>query len=313
MPELRSELESFADAKGLKSFRGKGAISLALVVTRQAMSMGLPLDPETLVTESGGQVRGLSKDAVQGILNEHGISRVLANQGGRTSRGSLTRMRTYVSLLNSLNERGMADFHEIEAFWIERTQRFLAAKPLRIKLDSSRGLRAVIRDVVRQAVERQKEVPGVYYSGAVLQHLVGAKLECALGPERLAHNSFSTADAPSGRPGDFFVGDVAIHVTTAPGVDVVSRCLENLNEGLRPILVTIRPSLRQAEEAAENAGLGDRIDVFEVEQFVALNLYELGEFGADGRKTAVRDLIDRYNRIVEKFETDPALKIELRH
>jgi len=45
---------------------------------------------------------------------------------------------------------------------------------------------------------------------------------------------------------------------------------------------------------------------------VALNLYELGRFGADGRKTAVTDMVNRYNEIVEKFETDPSLKIELR-
>ena len=54
------------------------------------------------------------------------------------------------------------------------------------------------------------------YAGAVLQHLVGAKLDCALGHGHLQHNSFSTADAPNERAGDFFLGDVAIHVTTSP-------------------------------------------------------------------------------------------------
>jgi len=67
-----------------------------------------------------------------------------------------------------------------------------------------------------------------------------------------------------------------------------------------------------AEGLATNAGLGDRIDVFDIEQFVALNLYELGKFGADGRKTAVTEMVERYNEIVDEFETDPSLKIELR-
>ena len=58
--------------------------------------------------------------------------------------------------------------------------------------------------------------------------------------------------------------------------------------------------------------LGDRIDIFEIEQFVALNLYEIGEFEAEGRKLAVNDLVDHYNAIVEEVETDPSLKIELR-
>lgn len=58
--------------------------------------------------------------------------------------------------------------------------------------------------------------------------------------------------------------------------------------------------------------MADRIDLFEIEQFVALNLYQLAKFGADGRKSAVIDLVSRYNAIVEQVETDPSLKIELR-
>jgi hypothetical protein len=199
----------------------------------------------------------------------------------------------------------------VACFVFERVHEFFA-KPFKIKLDASRSLRAVVRDVIAQAVDRQKLVPGVYYAGAVLQHLVGAKLDCALGKGRFDHNSFSTADAPSGRAGDFFLGDVAIHVTTSPGEAVVARCLENLNDGYRPILVALQRGLAVAEGLSNNVGLGDRIDVFEIEQFVALNLYELGKFVADGRKLAVTEMVQRYNEIVEEFETDPSLKIELR-
>jgi hypothetical protein len=78
------------------------------------------------------------------------------------------------------------------------------------------------------------------------------------------------------------------------------------------MLVTLQRGLTVAEGLAGNVGLGDRIDIFEIEQFVALNLYEFGKFGAEGRKTAVMELVDRYNEIVEEFETDPSMKIELR-
>jgi hypothetical protein len=292
--------------------RELSAISLVLVVTQHGIKMGIPPDPEGLVTDGGGQVLGLGKGAVQAILKRHGISRVLASEGGRTSRGSLNNMREYAAFLNGLKERGNVDFEAIEAFWIERVHEFFAAKPFKIKLDASRSLRAVVRDVIGQAVDRQKSVPGVYYAGAVLQHLVGAKLDCALGKGQFEHNSFSTADAPSGRAGDFFLGDVAIHVTTSPGEAVVARCLENLNDGYRPLLVTLQRGLAVAEGLSTNVGLGERIDIFEIEQFVALNLYELGRFGADGRKLAVAEMVQRYNEIVEEFETDPGLKIELR-
>lgn len=255
---------------------------------------------------------GLGKSAVQAILRRHGITRVLASEGGRTSRGSLGNMREYVAFLNELAGNRKVDLEAIESFWIERVYEFFAGKSFKIKLDAARSLRTVVRDVIEQAVERQKTTPGMYYGGAVLQHLVGAKLDCALGKGHLVHNSFSAADAPGARAGDFFLGDSAIHVTTSPGEAVIERCRENLNDGYRPILVTLQHGLTVAEGLANNVGLGDRIDIFEIEQFVALNLYEIGKFAADGRKVAVTDMVDRYNEIVDEVETDPSLKIELR-
>lgn len=294
-----------------KNFRGKGALCVALVVTQHAKDKGLPLDAEALVTDGGGQVLGLGKGAVQNILSRHGVTRVLAAEGGRTSRGSMGNMREYVNFLNRLAVGGV-DLEAVEDFWIARIHEFFSAKPFKIKLDSSKSLRSVVRDVLGQAEERQKTTPGMYYAGAVLQHLVGAKLDCALGKGKFSHNSFSTADAPGGRAGDFLIGDVAIHVTTAPSEAVIEKCRDNLNDGLRAVLVTLQRGLAVAEGLAGNAGIGDRIDVFEIEQFIALNLYELGKFAASGRKTAVSDVVKRYNEIIEEFETDPSLKIEVR-
>ncbi len=284
------ELTAFAAEN---NFRGKGPLSVALVITQHAKTMGLPLKPETLVTDGGGQVLGLGKGAVQSVLKRHGIDRVLASEGGRTSRGSLGNMPKYVAFLNALNDKRNVNLEDVEAFWIDRVHEFFAGKPFKIKLDASKSLRTVVRDVISQAQERQKTTPGMYYAGAVLQHLVGAKLDCALGQGHLQHNSFSTADAPGDRAGDFFLGDVAIHVTTSPGEAVIERCRENLNDGHRPIVVTVQRGLSVADGLATNVGLADRIDIFEIEQFVALNLYELAKFASEGRKTAVKDLVSR--------------------
>lgn len=308
---LRDELDAFA---AQNRFRGrKGPLCVALVMTDHARKKGLPLNAEELLTEGGGQVLGLGKVPVQNILAKHSITRVLAKEGARTSRGSLGNMRKCVSFLNSLHEQGLADLDAIEAFWIEAVHEFFAAKPFKLRLDASRSLRTVVREVIAQAQERQKTSQGTHYAGAVMQHLVGAKLECALGTGKIEHNSFSTSDDQSGRAGDFLIGDVAIHVTTSVGEAVIERCRENINDGFRPILVTLQRGLLVAEELAANQNLAERIDVFEVEQFVALNLYELGKFAADGRKVAVQDLVERYNQIIDEWETDPSLRIEFRH
>lgn len=307
--DLQDALEAFTKER---KFNRKGPLCVALVMTQHARTIGLPLDPGQLLTEGGGQVLGLGKGAVQSILKRHGITRVLASEGGRTSRGSIGNMREYVAFLNALHAKGAADLDAIEAFWIARVHEFFAAKPFKIRLDASRSLRMLVRDVLAQAEERQKTTPGVYYAGAVMQHIVGAKLDCAIGAGKFEHNSYSTSDQQSGRAGDFFVGDVAIHVTTSPGEAVIERCRDNINDGFRPLLVTGQRGLTVAEALADNAGLGDRIDVFEIEQFVALNLYELGKFAADGRRIAVSDLVARYNDVIDEVETDPSLKIEVR-
>lgn len=309
MTDLDNALRSFYKEK---KFGGKGALSVAIVVTQHARTLGVPLDADSLLTDAGGQVLGLGRTAVQSVLNRHGIDRVLAAEGGRTSRGSIQKMRDYVAFLNARAAAGSIDLDAVEAFWIHRIRDFFAAKPFAIRLDASRSLRKLVHDVIAQAEERQREAPGMQYAGAVLQHLVGAKLDCALGDGTLEHNSFSTSDAQSDRAGDFHIGDVAIHVTTAPGEAVIRRCRENLDAGLRPVIVTMSKGLAVAEGLAENADLGERIDVFEIEQFVALNLYELGKFAAEGRRVAVGDLVTRYNEIIEQFETDPSLKIDYR-
>ena len=305
---LEAALSHFASERG---FIGKGALCVALVVTDHARKNGLPLNSDDLVTEGGGQVLGLGKGPVQTILKRHDINRVLAAEGGRTSRGSLNNMRQYVAWLNERNDRAGMDIDVVERYWIGRVKEFFAGEPFTVRLDASHGLRHVIADLLGQAVARQREAVGVHYAGAVLQHLVGARLECALGLGNVEHNSFSTADAPLNRPGDFVVGDTAIHVTTAPGEAVIKRCRDNLDAGKRPILVTTRSNLSVAEGLAENDGLRSRIDIFDIEQFMAAKIHEIGRFASEGRRSALDQFVLTYNRIIDDVETDPSLKLAL--
>jgi hypothetical protein len=305
---LHGILREFTAANG---FRGKGPLCVALVVTDHARRK-LPLDPRALKAESGGQVLGLGRSAVQGILKKYGIARVLASEGGRTSRGSIANMEKYVALLNDLYDKKLADLDAIERFWIDRVREFFAAKPLSIRLDPSRGLRAVISDVLTQAEARQKESSGTQYAGAVLQHLVGARLDCALEKGAVSHHCFSAADSATARTGDFFIGDVVIHVTTSPSEALLEKCVDNLSDGYRPLIVTTKRGLPVAEGWAQGRGIADRLDVLEIEQFLAMSLYERGKFAVEGRRTAIAELVDRYNRIIDEVETDPSLKISLR-
>lgn len=305
---LVQRLTEFAKEYEINS---KGPLCVVLAVTRSASKQSPPYSPDRFLTPKGGQVSGLGRGAVQAILADHGISRVLAEEGGRTSRGSIAGMRNYLAFLNSMNKEGLLDFQLIEDWWIERVKEYFASMPFRLRLDPSKSLRNIVSDLMEAAFARQRECPGMMVAGAVMQHLVGAKLETAVPGAGIEHKGFSVADAPGGRKGDFLVGDTAIHVTTAPNEALIRKCCDNLGENLRPIIVTTQSGVGGAGALAKNADVEERIDILEVEQFVATNVYELSGFKHAQRPETIRDLVEKYNRIIDESETDSSLKISM--
>lgn len=145
----------------------------------------------------------------------------------------------------------------------------------------------------------------------VLHHLVGAKLDIVLGKGKVTHHSASEADEADGRAGDFVQGDVAIHVTTHPGEALVAKCSRNLDAGLRPLIVTTSRKTVVADNLAEQANIGSRLDVLDIEQFLAANLYERALFSAKNHLPKTTELLARYNELIDAHETDPSLKIEI--
>ncbi|HEY1082779.1 MAG TPA: DUF4928 family protein [Prosthecobacter sp.] len=307
MTDLDSPLTAFKDTHGLSN---KGALCVMLVVTRHARDKGLPLDPASLRTAEKGQVLGLGVASVQAILAEHGITRVLAKEGGRTSRGSLGNMERYVEFLNSLHAAGLADVDAIEKWWVARVTDYFAGEGFTLNYDASKSLRFMVDDLMAQAIKRQKEDTGTMYAGALLQHLVGAKLSLALGKGAVPSHGFSVADSSTSRSGDFLIEDVCIHVTTAPGEALMQKCAANLRNGLRPLIVTTAQSHAGARSLAAIHSLEDRVDIIEAGQFIATNLYEWSLFKAAERKLTLEKLLTRYNEIVKACETDPALQIK---
>jgi hypothetical protein len=289
----------------------KGALSVVLHVSRYAKKNGLPLVPENLITEGSGQVLYLGKASVQGVLKDYGITQVLAEEGGRTSRGSIGYMFTYVAFLNQLQIEGIADLAKIEAWWVDRVREYFLSKPFHLKFDASKGLQAVIQDLFLQAKKRQQQATGTMYQGAMLQHLVGAKLELALPGLQIQQNGSSVADAVSDRSGDFVIDDTVIHTTTAPGEALLRKCKINLESGKKPIIITLGDGIATAKGLASYIDLTGRVDILDAEQFIAANIHELSLFSASERLPTIEKLIEAYNRIIDENETDPSLKIEL--
>ncbi|HET8612390.1 MAG TPA: DUF4928 family protein [Sphingomonas sp.] len=292
---------------------GKGFLGIALVVTDKAVREGLPLDPNSMLTAGGAQVQGASGARVQAILKTHGIGRRLTSEGGRTSRGGPRKMQAYVAFLNHHWREEPFDLAQVMAFWIDRVRDYFASRPFVLDLDAASGMRGTIRKLVAAVEHRQKELNGATLVGTVVQHLIGAKLEIALGLEAgaLARHGASVSDQ-GGRSGDLEQGDTVIHVTTAPGSPLIEKCAANLAAGKRPLIVTGRNRLASADGLLDDAGLSDRVDVLDYEGFLAANVFELGRFERDGRQDAIKRIVERYNIIIDMLEGDPSLRIELR-
>ncbi len=309
---MGSTVEVLADlCERHPKFLNKGGLCVALVITETAREKGLPLNPEALQTKERGQVAGLGKAAVQKILELHGIERVLAEEGGRTSRGSLGLMHAYVATLNALHSQNALDLNEAFAWWIAKVRAHFSSEGPKYQFDSGRSLSANIENLLAQAKEVQSHSGGTNYVGAILQHLIGAKLNLVLGEKSVEHHGFSVADLSTARRGDFEIETVVIHVTTHPSESLLKKCAENLRSGFKPLIISLGDGVQAARFLAESSDAAGRIDVLDAVQFLTANVFEHSLFRSAECGVTLRKLLIRYNEIVASCETDPTLLIKV--
>jgi hypothetical protein len=238
---------------------------------------------------------GIDKVAavVDGILADHGFHR------GLFTKSELARIR-----------RGRPARKNKGA--IRYGERFASEGP-KFHFDPGKSLRANINDLFDQARELQAAGGGTNYVGAMLQHLVGAKLDIVLGPGKIQHHGFSVADQSTDRKADYQVEAVAIHVTTHPTEALAQKCSDNIKCGLKPVIITLGDAVRPADFILQTFDLNQRVDVLDAGQFLTANVYERSLFKAAECKLTLATLLTRYNAIVDQCEADPSLRIKLMH
>lgn len=198
------------------------------------------------------------------------------------------------------------DADEIIAEWYDAGK----SQPFILVADPSKTIRASLDELFEQARKRQKQNPGNQYLGAVLQHLVGAKLSLILPPGKLQMNGAYVADSPTDRSGDFVINNTVIHCTSAPGEPLIQKCKSNINAGCLPVIITVFDRVKTALDLAADAELNGRIEVWDIQQFLSTNISEHSLFDGAARNTKLADIIEKYNTIIDEFETDPSLRIE---
>lgn len=171
----------------------------------------------------------------------------------------------------------------------------------------------MFRDLLDQAHKHQKETSGIMYFDTILHYLIRAQLTLVFAGRHvpIEYHGTSVADAPTARSGDFLIKRTAIHVTTHPTLALMEKCKENLATGLKPIIVTIHNQVKTAEVLTEAEAIFDRVEILPAEQFLAANVYELSGFGEIERDATVDQLIRVYNGLIDQYETDPSLHINI--
>lgn len=300
----------FHSLKIVKANQGpaNGSIAAALVVLSK-LTDDYNLDFKDHISEGGMQIKGASGAAVAAILRSFGEIRPFAKEGGRTNRGGPSEVNSLLEMLKllkleklSFEERNTV-IRAMQSYLVDRVKDYHNRQKIKLSFNPAYTTWRTVHDLLLAAAFEGK-------AGFVAQHLVGAKLQLRFPETNVSNESISTADLQTQRPGDFYIGQTAFHVTMSPMPAVYEKCSYNISQGIKPFLLVPDSKLAGARQIAEQISEG-QIAVESIESFISQNINEISRFSNDHLHDNLKRLITIYNQRVDEVETDKSLMIEL--
>lgn len=277
---------------------GWGAICGGITIVENLLK-DYTLDITLHRTKGGTQLRSQGLALGNKVLRKFNANqRLMTGEFGRTSRGAPRAAERLLALLMSLHletlsqEKRNEYLNYLEGLMVQAL--LLLMEREQQEIDFAQSLST------EKAIEMLLENASGASSGAIAQHLVGAKLELRFPSIVITNEPASAADEPTHRSGDFHVGDTVIHVTMAPQDAVFAKCQANLRQGLRVYLLVASKRLTLATTKAQKYGIADAIVVKSIESFVAQNLDEMAAFSSEGLIKQREVLLQVYNRRVKE-------------
>jgi len=302
--EWYNSLKTVAVNKG----PANGTIAAGLVILK-SLKESYDLNFESYIAKGGMQIKGLSGSSVAEILNDFGEYRPFAKEGGRTNRGGPGEIKSLLQKLSELNLEILPEkdknkiLTSFQVYLVDRVRDYHNRQKIKLVFDHKLSTWQIVASLLETAKSEGK-------AGSVAQYLVGAKLQLRYPEIKISNESASTADRPTNRQGDFFVGDTVFHVTVSPMQGVYNKCVENLSQGLKVYLLVPDSKLIGARQSAEEY-CGKQISVESLESFVSQNIDEISIFQSEKLKSSFVNLIRIYNERVNAVEVDKSLLIEL--
>jgi hypothetical protein len=252
----------------------------------------------------------LFREITKELMNFYHSTEEILNVDSLSTVDNNDQIGNYLDFILDKIDENQIDLNAVEQYWADQVNEYFSNQPFTLTADLARTIGASLDELFEQAKKRQKENPGTQYLGAILQHLVAAKLSLVLSLDTFEIHGASVADAPTDRGGDFVINNTIIHCTTAPGGPLIQKCKANINAGCLPVIITIFDRVLSALDLAADAELSGSVDVWDIQQFLATNINEHSLFDSTARNTKLADIIEKYNSIIDEKETDPSLKIE---
>lgn len=279
------------------------------------MDEGVPIQPQVYAAPT--QVRGLSGGKIRTILAAHNETRPFTSEGGRTSRRTLPLAHGLAAIIaRAASSAGYSELSpdeqsevqlSLQRWFVDRVREdYFARQRIEAEIDPSLPARVAVARLLANAGERSGNA-----AGALAQHLVGAKLALRFPEVDVSNHRYTTADQQTDRPGDFTVGDTAIHVTMAPSDPLLRKCAGNRAQGFRVLVLVPDSKVQAARQLAALQDIDDRISVQAIEDFVGSNVEEMGGLDAARIRTGMRVLLETYNERVALIEPDPSIRIAI--
>ncbi|WP_287004228.1 MULTISPECIES: DUF4928 family protein [Gordonia] len=312
---IEDAVDPWYESRRSKKGRVNTNVMCVGLILADHMANGVPILESTYRAES--QVKNIGAARIHQILARHGETRQFLREGGRTSRGSLPLANALAPIISDaagaagydkLSDDGQARVRNaLQAWFVGKVQAdYFARQRLSAAIDPALPVRTNVATLLEAA-----RTQGGNNAGAVAQHLVGAKLAMRFPDETVSNHGYTTADAQTSRPGDFSIGDTAIHVTMSPTEALFAKCGQNLADGYRPMVLVPENRLDAGRQIAETTGLGTRTSVQAIEDYIGNNVEEIGGLIASGVRAELKKLLETYNERVEAVEPDPALLIAI--
>ncbi len=261
-------------------------------------------------------IKGHTSNKIKLALSRLGREDLIPTFGGEAGRTSTGTKRAGLGIIKIINSfTSSVDLDKLQTIGIQVVDRIndLVVE----ELDKHAELGGI------EVPYQQTETIGAFISklinyqvgkpGAVLQHLVGAKLELRFRDAdglNVVHHKSSTADIQTNRFGDFDISNSVIHVTKSPTQDHFMKAYENAKSGRTTYILIPENKLGMVSATVDIDPLyKNKVNVYSIEQFISQNIDELSFFQKEISLCSLNDMLDIYNDLIERYENDNSLKV----